>query len=71
MKFSLDVQLFAVPARKVSKTRKNKRRSSYKKAAPTLVKCSNCGEMITSHRACSKCGFYKGKEVKPTEKSED
>lgn len=70
MRVSLNIQLFAVPARRVSKTRKNKRRSSYKKAAPTLVKCSNCGEMIAPHRACPACGFYKGKEV-VAQKSED
>ena len=34
----------AVPARKTSKARKNKRRSSvWKMDAPTLVKCPNCG----------------------------
>ena len=70
MRTELDIQLFAVPARRVSKTRKNKRRSSYKKAAPTLVKCTNCGEMIAPHRACPACGFYKGKEVVST-KTED
>lgn len=69
MRKSLNIQLFAVPARRVSKTRKNKRRSSYKKAAPTLVKCPNCGEMIAPHRACPACGFYKGKEV--SKKSEE
>ena len=70
MNTMFDIQLFAVPARRVSKTRKNKRRSSYKKAAPTLVKCTNCGEMITPHRACPECGFYKGKEVVPTKTEE-
>ena len=34
----------AVPKRKTSKARKNKRRSSvWKLNAPTLVKCPNCG----------------------------
>lgn len=70
MRKSLNVQLFAVPARRVSKTRKNKRRSSYTKTAPTLVKCPNCGEMIAPHRACPACGFYKGKEV-VSKKSEE
>lgn len=28
-----------------------------------LVKCAKCGAMVKSHMACSKCGFYKGKEV--------
>lgn len=54
----------AVPARHVSKTRKNKRRTHYKIAANGLVECSNCGEMIRPHRVCKVCGFYKGEQVK-------
>ena len=50
----------AVPFRKVSKTRKNMRRTHYKITANGLVECSNCGAMIRPHRACPKCGFYKG-----------
>ena len=50
----------AVPFRKVSKTRRDMRRTHYKVTANGLVKCSNCGEMIRPHRACPKCGFYKG-----------
>ena len=42
----------AVPARKTSKARKNKRRSSvWKMDAPTLVKCSNCGGYLTRYAA--------------------
>lgn len=63
MKLALDLQLFAVPARRVSKTRKNSRRANLKKEAPTITKCSNCGEVVVPHRACPNCGFYKGKEV--------
>ena len=58
----------AVPFRKVSKTRKNMRRTHYKIEANGLVKCSNCGEMIRTHRACPKCGFYKGVERTSKEK---
>ncbi len=51
----------AVPFRNVSKTRRDRRRaSSYTVNASTLVKCSECGEMIRPHRACPKCGYYKG-----------
>lgn len=57
----------AVPARKVSKTRKRMRRSHNALKADTLVKCPNCGTMMKPHRACPKCGFYKGKEVIKTE----
>ena len=61
MKF--DLQLFAVPARRTSKTAKRARRTHLKKDAPTVVTCKNCGAAIAPHRACSKCGQYKGKEV--------
>ncbi len=50
----------AVPFRKVSKTRRNMRRTHYKITANGLVECTNCGAKIRPHRACPKCGFYKG-----------
>ncbi|MBQ7740850.1 MAG: 50S ribosomal protein L32 [Eubacterium sp.] len=54
----------AVPARRTSKTRKNKRRSSvWKLDAPTLVKCTNCGGYTVPHKVCANCGYYKGEEV--------
>ncbi len=53
----------AVPFRRTSKTKKRMRRTHLKKDARTTVVCSNCGEVIQPHRACTKCGFYKGKNV--------
>ena len=53
----------AVPFRRTSKTKKRMRRTHLKKAAPSIVSCKKCGEPITPHRVCTKCGFYKGKEV--------
>lgn len=53
----------AVPKRRTSKTRKNKRRTHIKLSAPGMVECSNCGEMKLSHRVCKSCGSYKGEEV--------
>jgi len=53
----------AVPKRKVSKTRRDKRRAHWKLEVPGLVKCSKCGELIMPHRVCSACGSYKGKEI--------
>lgn len=54
----------AVPKSKTSKARRDKRRNStWKLTLPGLVKCSQCGAMILPHRACSKCGYYKGREV--------
>ncbi len=54
----------AVPARKTSKARKNKRRSSvWKMDATKLVKCPNCGGYAVSHKVCGNCGYYGGREV--------
>ncbi len=53
----------AHPKRKVSKSRRDKRRTHYKSSAPTLVACPNCGEMKLSHRACPNCGYYAGKSM--------
>ncbi|MEA5137108.1 MAG: 50S ribosomal protein L32 [Candidatus Fimivivens sp.] len=54
----------AVPKKKVSKARRDKRRSSvWKLDAPALSKCTQCGELKMPHRVCPVCGFYKGKEI--------
>ena len=58
----LNVQQFAVPFHRVSKTRKRLRRSHNAITANETVKCPNCGEMIRPHRVCAKCGYYKGKD---------
>ena len=66
----LDIQLFAVPFRKVSKTRKRMRRSHNALTMPGMVACKECGEMIKPHRACPKCGSYKGKTVVAKKKNQ-
>lgn len=54
----------AVPKSKVSKARRDKRRSNvWKLDAPTLMTCPNCGGYKKPHIVCSSCGFYKGREV--------
>ena len=51
----------AVPKRRVSKTRRDKRRSSvWKLETPALSKCTQCGELKMPHRVCGNCGYYKG-----------
>ena len=52
----------AVQQRRNSKTRKAKRRTHYKLAAPTLVKCPACGEYKVPHKMWS-CGEYNGKTI--------
>lgn len=54
----------AVPKRKTSKARRDKRRaSSYKLSKVTLVECPQCHEPKQPHRVCKSCGYYKGREV--------
>jgi large subunit ribosomal protein L32 len=54
----------AVPKGKVSKARRDKRRSSHwKLETPNLVACPKCGEMRLAHRVCKACGTYNGREV--------
>lgn len=52
----------AVQQRRNSKTRKAKRRTHYKLATPTLVKCPTCGEYKMPHKMCE-CGVYNGKKI--------
>ena len=54
----------AVPKRKHSSARRDKRRSNvWKLSAPALAKCSKCGDYKLSHRVCPVCGYYKDREV--------
>ena len=54
----------AVPKRKVSKARRDKRRAStWKLEAPEMAKCPKCGEQVLTHRVCKACGTYNGKQV--------
>ena len=53
----------AVPKRRLSSTRRDKRRSHHSIDAPNLDTCPQCGETKLPHRACAACGTYKGREV--------
>ena len=53
----------AVPARRTSKTKKRMRRTHLKKDVNTTTVCPNCKAVIQPHRACTECGYYKGKDV--------
>lgn len=54
----------AVPKRKTSKARRDKRRSSHWKLdEPGIVACPNCGEYRMPHRVCRACGYYNGRKV--------
>lgn len=54
----------AVPKRKTSKARRDKRRSAHwKLSAPNLITCPKCGAFRLPHRVCKACGNYDGRSV--------
>lgn len=57
----------AVPKRRHSTTRRNKRRSHDSITLPNPVACPQCGEAKLAHRVCPSCGTYKGRQVAKSE----
>lgn len=53
----------AVPKKKVSKSRRDMRRSHEALTGSAHAECPNCGELKRPHHVCSACGFYDGREV--------
>ncbi|MDX9703074.1 MAG: 50S ribosomal protein L32 [Candidatus Auribacterota bacterium] len=51
------------PKKKMSRTRRNKRRTHYVLEAPQLSTCENCGSAKMPHRICPGCGFYGGRKI--------
>ncbi|MFQ6549599.1 50S ribosomal protein L32 [Aestuariibius sp. 2305UL40-4] len=53
----------AVPQNKVSKARRNWRRSHHALSAGNPGECDNCGELKRPHHVCPSCGHYADREV--------
>jgi large subunit ribosomal protein L32 len=53
----------AVPKKKVTKSRRNMRRSHHALKSTKAIECPNCGELKRPHHVCSACGYYDGREV--------
>jgi len=61
--------VMAVPKKKVSKSRRNMRRSHHALPTMAFVECKNCGELKRPHHVCGACGHYDGREVAATSAS--
>jgi large subunit ribosomal protein L32 len=55
----------AVPKKKTSKARRDKRRATHGISAPALTLCPQCHRPVRPHHACRECGHYRGREVEP------
>ena len=53
----------ALPKRRTSRSRRNKRRSHDALVLPQYSKCPQCQEPKLPHRVCRHCGYYNGKEI--------
>jgi large subunit ribosomal protein L32 len=56
-----------VPKRKTSQSKRDSRRAQQKLAGSGLSYCPQCHSPKLPHRACPKCGTYKGREIIPME----
>ncbi len=52
----------AVPKRRTSKARRDKRRANWKLVLPGMVKCPKCQEFKLPHRVCKACGTMTAKK---------
>ncbi len=57
----------AVPKRRTSSARRDKRRAHDGLALPARSRCPQCGEPKLPHRVCANCGTYRGREVVKTD----
>ena len=53
----------AVQQNKVTRSRRNKRRSHDFLTAENPNECSNCGELKRPHHICGACGHYSDNEI--------
>ena len=53
----------AVQQNKVTRSRRNNRRSHDALKIGNSVECPHCGELKLPHHVCAACGHYRGREI--------
>ena len=53
----------AVPKKRTSAARRDKRRAQHRPGRPRLARCPQCHSPRLPHRVCRVCGTYAGREV--------
>lgn len=52
-----------LPAKRLSKTRRDTRRSHHALSSTHAGTCTKCGSPALAHIMCGNCGYYKGRET--------
>ena len=55
----------AVPKKKTSKARRDKRRAQHRLETPRVNLCPVCHRPKRPHRVCPTCKTYRGRDVEP------
>jgi large subunit ribosomal protein L32 len=53
----------AVQQNRVTRSRRNMRRSHHALVGSSFAECPSCGELKRPHHVCGSCGHYGGREV--------
>ena len=61
----------AVPKKKISSSRRGKRRSHNALIDSLVMECPNCGAEKRPHHVCPSCGYYNARQVVQFKKEED
>ena len=59
----------AVPKKKKSKSKRDKRRTHDRVRLPNIATCPECQEPILPHHVCTECGAYRGRSIIKTKES--
>ncbi len=51
------------PKRRLSKSKRHKRRTHHVLHLSSFSKCSRCNQLKMPHRVCGNCGYYQDKAV--------
>ena len=61
----------AVPKKKISSSRRGKRRSHHALNNIKVIECPNCGAESLPHHLCASCGYYNEKPIIRVKKIDD
>jgi len=59
-----------LPSKRRTNRSKRDRASHFALKSITTAKCAECGTHVLTHRACSKCGTYRGRKAINVQKRE-